>query len=134
MAAHPSVCFGAKGMAVSGWWMNGTRLFPETFMQEVGKPQSVLPRVPNGHEADFLDAIRKGRRSSADFDCSARLAEIMLVGNAALLVRGNLAHDFRTGRFANSETANALLKRDTRRPGSSGTRRRPSPLPSGVGS
>jgi len=32
VAAHPSVCFGAKGMAVSGWWMNGTRLFPETFM------------------------------------------------------------------------------------------------------
>jgi len=75
-----------------------------------------LPRVPNGHEADFLDAIRKCRRSSADFDYSARLTEIMLVGNISLLVRGKLAYDFRTGRFTNSDKANALLKR-TPRPG-----------------
>jgi predicted dehydrogenase len=114
VAQHPSAYFGTKGMAVSGWWMNGTRLFPEEFMKEVGKPRTVLPRV-NSHEGDFLNAIRTKGRSSADFDYSARLTEIMLVGNVALLVREKLAYDFREGRFTNSPKANALVKREPRK-------------------
>ncbi|MHB1034839.1 MAG: hypothetical protein ACYC35_09795 [Pirellulales bacterium] len=46
------------------------------------------------HEVDFLDAIRTGGRSSADFDYSARFVEIMLVGNVASLVREKLTYDF----------------------------------------
>ena len=113
-AKHPSAYYGTKGMAVSGWWMNGTRLFPESFMKEVGRPKRVLPRS-KGHEADFLEAIRTGGRSSADFDYSARLTEIMLVGNVATLVREKLTYDFRQGRFTNSDRANALLKRTPRK-------------------
>jgi hypothetical protein len=113
VAEHPSAYFGTKGMAVSGWWMGGTRLFPESFMQEVGRPKTVLPRS-KGHEADFLEAVRTGGRSSADFDYSARLTEIMLVGNVSLLVREKLTYDFRAGRFTNSDRANALLKREPR--------------------
>ena len=115
VAQHPSAYFGTKGTAVSGWWMNDTRLFPESFMQEVGKPKTVLPRVKGGHEADFLNAIRTNGRSSADFDYSSRLTEIMLVGNVAALVREKLAYDFREGKFTNSEKANALLKREPRK-------------------
>ena len=114
VAKHPSAYFGTKGTAVSGWWMNDTRLFPESFMKEVGKPKAVLPRV-KGHEADFLNAIRTGGRSSADFDYSARLTEIMLVGNVASRVREKLAYDFREGKFTNSDKANALLKREPRK-------------------
>ena len=114
-AEHPSAYYGTKGTAVSGWWMDSARLFPETFMKEVGKPKEVLPRVKGGHEKDFLNAIRTGGRSSADFDYSARLTEIMLVGNIATRVREKLSYDFRTGRFANSDKANALLKREPRK-------------------
>jgi predicted dehydrogenase len=113
VADHPSAYFGTKGTAVSGWWMDSTRLFPESFMREVGKPTRVLPRV-EGHEADFLNAIRTGGRSSADFDYSARLTEIMLVGTIASLVRERLRYDFRTGRFTNSDRANAFLRRRAR--------------------
>ncbi len=94
--------------------MGGARLFPETFMQEVGIPEPVLPRV-KGHESDFLDAVRTGGRSSADFDYSARLTEIMLIGNIASCVRGKLCYDFRTGQFTNSDAANGLLKREPRK-------------------
>ena len=114
VAKHPSAYFGTKGTAVSGWWMEGVRLFPESFMQQVGKPKAVLPRS-KGHEADFLDAIRTGRRSSADFDYSARLTEIMLLGNVASRVREKLTYDFRDGKFTNSDKANALLKREPRK-------------------
>jgi len=114
-AEHPSAYYGTKGMAVSGWWMNSARLFPETFMKEVGKPQAVLPRVKGGHENDFLNAIRAGGRASSDFEYSARLTEIMLVGNIATRVREKLCYDFRTGRFTNSDKANAFLRRQPRK-------------------
>jgi len=112
---NPSAYYGTKGMAVSGWWMNSVRLFPETFMKEVGKPKEMLPRVKGGHEKDFLNAIRTGGRSSGDFAYSSRLTEIMLVGNIATRVREKLAYDFRTGRFTNSDRANALLRREPRK-------------------
>jgi predicted dehydrogenase len=111
---HSGAYYGTKGTAVSGWWMNEARLFPETFMKEVGKPKPVLPRV-KGHEADFLNSIRTSTPSSSNFEYSARLTEIMLVGNVANLVREKLAYDFRTGKFTNSEKANALLKREPRK-------------------
>jgi hypothetical protein len=114
VAKHPSAYFGSKGTAVSGWWMNDVRLFPESFMQQVGRPKAVLPRV-KGHEADFLDAIRTGGRSSADFAYSSRLTEIMLLGNVASRVREKLAYDFREGKFTNSDKANALLQRAPRK-------------------
>ncbi len=94
--------------------MSDVRLFPESFMRQVGRPKTVLPRV-KGHEIDFLDAIRNGGRSSADFDYSARLTEIMLLGNVASRVRQKLSYDFRQGRFTNSDQANALLKREPRK-------------------
>ena len=116
MAKNATAYFGSKGTAVSGFWMNGTRLFPEPFMKEVGKPKPVLERVKGGHEVDFLNAVRTGKKSSADFDYASRLTEVMLVGNVANLVRGEkLAYDFRTGKFTNSEKANALVKRQPRK-------------------
>jgi len=81
----------------------------------VGKPKEMLPRVKGGHEKDFLNAIRTAGRSSADFAYSSRLTEIMLVGNIATRVREKLSYDFRTGRFTNSDRANALLKREPRK-------------------
>ena len=114
-SASPSAYYGTKGTAVSGWWMDSARLFPEEFMKEVGKPKAIIPRVKGGHENDFLNAIRTGGRSSADFDYSARLTEIMLIGNIATRVREKLSYDFRTGRFTNSDKANAMLKREPRK-------------------
>ena len=64
-------------------------------MQEVRQAQDRPAARRRGTTADFLDAIRTGGRSSADFDYSARLTEIMLVGNVASRVREKLSYDFR---------------------------------------
>lgn len=67
-------------------------------------------------ERRAVEAIRTGNPSSANFEYSTRLTEIMLVGNAANLVQGEkLAYDFGTGKFTNSEKANALAKREQRK-------------------
>lgn len=124
-----SVYYGSKGMAVAGAWMGGVRLIPESFQQQVGRPKEVLPRIrksakkyenvgvrsrPIEHHEDFLDAIREGRKSCADFDYSARLTEIMLLGNVALRSGERFTYDFRTGK-TNGDKANALLRRDPRK-------------------
>ncbi len=46
---------------------------------------------------------------------TARLTEIMLIGNIATRVREKLSYDFRTGKFANNDKANAMLKREPRK-------------------
>jgi predicted dehydrogenase len=124
-----SAYYGSKGMAVAGAWMGDVRLIPESFQQQVGQPKEVLRRVkktsgkykeidprsrPQPHHEDFLDAIREGRKSCADFDYSARLTEIMLLGNVALRSGERFTYDFRTGKTS-SDKANALLRRDPRK-------------------
>jgi hypothetical protein len=98
------------------------------YQKEVGRPKQVLPRVrrpkqvkpelksrPRGvHHEDFFGAINEGRKSCADFDYSARLTEIMLLGNVALRSGERFTYDFRTGK-TNSDKANALLRRDPRK-------------------
>ena len=110
-----SVYYGSKGMAAAGGWMGGVRLIPESFQKEVGRPKQVLPRVGGGHQRDFISSLRAGRKSCADFDYSARLVEIMHLGNIAsrVGVGEKLTYDFRAGRFVNNTRADALL---TRRP------------------
>ena len=115
VAKHPSAYFGTKGTAVSGWWMNDVRLFPESFMQRGRQAQGRPAARRRGTRPISSMPIRTGGRSSADFDYSARLTEIMLLGNVASRVREKLAYDFRTGKFTNSDKANALLKREPRK-------------------
>ena len=117
-ADFASVYYGTKGMAVAGAYVDGVRLIPESFQQQVGRPKEVLPRIRGargvGHHADFLNAIREGRKSCADFDYSARLTEIMLLGNVALRAGERFTYDFRTGK-SNSDKANGLLRREPRK-------------------
>jgi predicted dehydrogenase len=110
-----SVYYGTKGMAVGGSHMGGVRLIPESFQQAVGRPKQVLPRAGGSHRNDFLSALRAGRKACSDFDYSARLTEIMHLGNIASRIGGKLTYDFRTGRFVNDPKADALLKRQPRK-------------------
>jgi hypothetical protein len=110
-----TVYYGTKGIAMNGSHMGGVRLVPEAFAKQVGKPKEVLPRVSGGHTGDFLNAVRTRGKSSADFDYSARLTEIMLLGNVAARVGEKVTYDFRTGKFVNNPKADALIRRDPRK-------------------
>jgi len=104
-------------MAAAGGWMGGVRLIPESFQKEVGRPKQVLPRVGGGHQRDFIDSLRAGKKSCSDFDYSGRLVEIMHLGNIAsrVGVGEKLTYDFRAGRFVNNARADALLTRQPRK-------------------
>jgi hypothetical protein len=115
MSGIETTYIGSKGTAVSGGWMGGVRLIPESFQREVGKPKHVLPRV-GSVDGEFLKAAREGGPTCANFVYSARLTEIAHVGNIACRVglRQKLRYDFKTGKF-DSDQANALVRREPRK-------------------
>ena len=96
------------------------RLFPESFMREVGRPKTGHPAGAKGHEPTSSMPSATAA-ASADFDYSARLTEIMLLGNVASRVREKLRYDFREGRFTNSDKANTHCNARPVRVGNSAT-------------
>ncbi len=89
--------------------MLGHRLIPESRMAEFGRPEKTLPRSP-GHYQEWIAACKGGPPAGSNFvDHAAHLAEVVLLGNAAIRVNGKLAWDGVQGRFTDCEEANAFL-------------------------
>ena len=83
-------------------------------MQAYGRPPKVLPRSP-GHDEEWVDACRGGPPAGSDFvRHSGLLTEAVLLGNVAVRAGGKLLWDGPNFRFANSEKAGALLRRQYR--------------------
>ncbi len=109
--------YGSKGMMESGSHCGGTRLIPETFQKATPKPPQAIARVP-GHSGDWLRAIKDASAPApcSNFDYSARLTEIVLLGTVALRCAGEkLTYDMKQGKFTNSEKANGFVKREPRK-------------------
>ncbi|MGK0188396.1 MAG: putative dehydrogenase [Verrucomicrobiales bacterium] len=78
---------GDKGVIQCSGAGGAPRLFPKARRAEFEKPEPTLTRS-NGHYRDWIDAIKGGPASSANFDYSARLTEITLVGVLSLRLGG----------------------------------------------
>ena len=104
--------YGDKGVIIYGsHGADGVRLIPETKMKEYKRPEPKLPRVRGGHHADWLQAIRQGKKAGSDFSYGGPLTEIALIGVIAIKLHGtNLEWDGEKCQFTNSADANALLK------------------------
>ena len=114
-----------SGTAVVGskgtWWNGQIKMAGETkFVRHQDHPATrdlpvTLPRVVAGnglsqHHKEFADAVRGGRRPFSDYDHSVPLTEMVVLGCISQRVPGRLDWNQATGRFTNSEAANALLK------------------------
>jgi predicted dehydrogenase len=84
------------------------------------KRVEITPRsepLPSGsHQADFVAAIREGRRPRADIEEAVRSVALVHLGNIAVRLQRSLQFDPATGRITGDEEANDLLGR-TYRPG-----------------
>jgi predicted dehydrogenase len=109
--------YGTKGLMSSGSHCQNTRLIPRALHEATPKPKPVLPRSPHGHGGDFLAACRDPQAvtPSSHFEYSARLTEIVLLGNIACSVGEKITYDLRQGRVVNNDRANALLVRQPRK-------------------
>ena len=108
--------YGSKGLMQSGSHCQSPRIFPDA-LRKSAKVAKTIPRVP-GHSGDFFRACKDSGAPPpcSRFAYSARLTEIVLLGTVAVRCSGEkLVYDTKEGRFANSERANALLKREPRK-------------------
>ena len=64
---------------------DGCRMIPEEAHRAFPRPAKTLPRVKGTHQADFFRACRGGAPACSNFNHSGPLAEIVLLGNLAIL-------------------------------------------------
>ena len=101
---------GDKGTIVYGSHGAGqVRLVPQARRDAFKRPAQTIPRVKE-HHADWLDAIRTGRKAGSDFSYGGALTEIALLGVIAIKFPGTkLEWDASQMRFTNHAEANQHL-------------------------
>ncbi len=102
---------GSKGKMMHDNYGEGVRLIPETKMKNFTPPKKTLPRSP-GIYKEWTEAIKNGTKSTTDFEYSARLTEMMLLGNIAIRMKDKntiLEYDGEKGEFTNVDEANEFL-------------------------
>jgi len=78
---------GDKGVIQSDGAGGAPRVFPQELSRSLNRPEKSVPRS-NGHYRDWIDAIKGGPPASANFEYSARLTEIALIGVLSLRLGG----------------------------------------------
>jgi predicted dehydrogenase len=88
-----SLFVGDKGKILApGWCAASPRIIPETKMKDYNQPPKTIPRSP-GHHAEWIEACKTGKPTTANFDFAGRLTEVMLAGNIAVRTGGKLLWD-----------------------------------------
>jgi hypothetical protein len=78
-----TIYVGEKGVLYTATYGNKMHILPLEKMDQIKQPPRTLPR-PKNVMADFLDAVRAGRKETASsFDYGARLTEFSFIGNLA---------------------------------------------------
>ena len=81
------------------------------------KPNPKKPPKLLGHQADFLDAIRTGRRPNADVEIAHRSVALVHLGNIACRLGRSVKFDPKGERIVGDEEAARLLRRTYRKGG-----------------
>jgi predicted dehydrogenase len=100
----------------------GPRTIPEFASVENVRPFEKIPQVKesdwtkgNRHIQEWLSACKTGTQPCANFEVSAPLAEMVLLGNAALVGGGPIAWDREAGKLTGVPHADTLIRRPYRK-------------------
>jgi len=102
---------GTKGLLMCSTYGENPRLIPETRMQDYKRPEKTIPRSP-GIREEWIEAIKKGTKSTTDFSYAGPLTETMLLANVAVRLADKnmkLLWDGEKMEFTNLPEANELL-------------------------
>lgn len=107
-----SLLVGDKGIMTIGEFGDGCRIVPEEAHRAFPMPDKLLPRIKGSHQSDFFRACRGGVPACANFDYSAPLAEIALLGDIAMLagLKRRVEWDGVAMRCTNRPELNRFLK------------------------
>ena len=87
MPRRGTLFVGDQGIILNDGGERVPQLFPESQKTSFTPPAPSIPRS-NGHYRDWVDAIKGGKASSANFEYGARLTEITLLGVLSLRLGG----------------------------------------------
>jgi hypothetical protein len=87
---------------------------PLALHKQYKRPAPTLPRV-KGHHADWLSACKGGPAASSNFEVSARLTEVALLGNVALRVGKKIKWDATAMKATNAPEADAFIREPCRK-------------------
>lgn len=107
---------GDKGKLMYSTYGKNPRIIPESKMREYQRPEKTIPRSPGIHE-EWVEAIKKGKKSTSDFSYSGTLTEVMLLGNVAVATKEHntkLEWDSENMEFKNLTEANEFLHMEYR--------------------
>jgi hypothetical protein len=107
---------GDQGILMCSTYGGNPRLVPETRMQEYTRPEKTIPRSP-GIQAEWVQAIKDGKKSTTDFSYSSKLTIMMLLANIAVRMAEHnmkLEWDGEKMEFTNLPEANAFLHKEYR--------------------
>jgi predicted dehydrogenase len=107
---------GDKGVLMCSVYGEDPRLIPESRMKEYKRPEKTIPRSP-GIREEWIEAIKKGTKSTTDFSYSGPLTEVMLLANVAARLKDKnikLLWDGAKMEFTNLPEANQFLSYDYR--------------------
>lgn len=102
---------GEKGMLLSDYGKHV--LLPEKDFAGFKGPGQFIPRSP-GHYAEWLEACKTGKQSSADFQYSGWLTEANHLGNVAYRTGKKLEWDAAALKAANAPEADKFIRREYR--------------------
>jgi predicted dehydrogenase len=106
---------GDKGSIMCGVYGDSPRLIPESAMQAYKGTEKILPRVEGKHEQDWAYHCKQGTQPLANFEYSAALTELTLLGNIAKRFPGQLLlWDGPNMSITNLPEANQWVKRPYR--------------------
>jgi predicted dehydrogenase len=105
---------GDKGIITCGGWAGMPRLLPLSLHREYKRPAKTLPRS-KGHHADWLAACKGGKPASGNFEYSARLTELVLLGSVALRTKNVLTWDGPAMKATNAPEAERFIKEQYRK-------------------
>jgi predicted dehydrogenase len=103
---------GEKGLLLADYFK--FLLLPEEKFKDAKLPDKTLPR-PTSHHAEWLEAIKTGKKSSADFEYSGWLTEANHLGNVAYRVGKKLEWDAVKMKATNAPEADQFIKRAYRK-------------------
>lgn len=74
---------GDKGALMCSVYGNNPRIIPESKMKAYTRPPKTIPRSP-GIMAEWIQAIKEGKKSTTDFSYASKVTETMLLANFAV--------------------------------------------------
>jgi hypothetical protein len=105
---------GSKGKMLQDTYGANPRFLPKSLNESLGTPPQKLPRIPDSHEMNWVNAVKGKTQASSPFEYASRLTEVMLLGVVSLRAASKIFYDGANMKVTSPTTANEFLTREYR--------------------